>query len=287
MHVSRRRRPESDPRATIWRMFARLCANLVSRWAEKRPFRWHGTCNDYAIHSDNVGPEIAMTDQLTTTIPPNAAPAAEVHLSGDVFGALINLSGRRRFTSQRVVLYAVLASMGHEGAVATARETLALFRDAHTSLIDGKGNVPGIFCGQLRDAYFGTLQGDKVIRNFIKLAEQTLDGIVGNGRAAPVLLDELVRSATPLLSVLNGLTLVYEEQSKRHALAQKRQLQEMMGDIKTIARQARMVAFNAQIVAARAGPVGREFAVVASTMSSVTSEIDELVHKALSSSLGH
>jgi hypothetical protein len=253
-----------------------------------RLFRWHGTCNDLSIHSDNVGPEIAMTDQLTTTISPKAAPAAaEVHLSGDVFGALINLSGRRRFTSQRVVLYAVLASMGHEGAVATARETLALFRDAHTTLIDGKGNVPGIFCGQLRDAYFGTLQGDKVNRNFIKLAEQTRDGIVGNGRGAPVLLDELVRSATPLLSVLNGLTLVYEEQSKRHALAQKRQLQDMMGDIKTIARQARMVAFNAQIVAARAGPVGREFAVVASTMTSVTSEIDELVHKALSSSLGH
>lgn len=242
----------------------------------------------FSIHSDSVGPEIAMTDQLTTTIPPTAAPdAAEVHLSGDVFGALINLSGRRRFTSQRVVLYAVLASMGHEGAVATARETLALFRDAHITLIDGKGNMPGIFCGQLRDAYFGTLQGDKVIRSFIKLAESTLDGIVSNAHGTPALLNELVRSATPLLSVLNGLTLVYEEQSKRHAQAQKRQLQEMMGDIKTIARRARMVAFNAQIVAARAGQAGREFAVVASTMTTVTSEIDDLVHKALSSSLGH
>lgn len=228
-----------------------------------------------------------MTDQLTTTTPNTAAVAAEARLSGDVFGALINLSGRRRFTSQRVVLYAVLASMGHEGAVATARETLAQFRDAHTTLIDGKGGLPGIFCGQLRDAYFGTLQGDKVIRNFIKLAESTLDGIVGNARGTPVLLDELVRTATPLLSVLNGLTLVYEEQSKRHAQTQKRQLQSMMGDIKTIARQARMVAFNAQIVAARAGPAGKEFAVVASTMTSVTSEIDELVREALNSSLAH
>jgi hypothetical protein len=208
-----------------------------------------------------------------------------VKLSGDVFGALINLSGRRRFTSQRVVLYAVLASMGHEGAVATARETLAMFRDAHLTLTEGKGGLPGIFCGQLRDAYFGTLQGDKVIRNFIRLAGSTLDAIVGNAHGAPILLDELVRSATPLLSILNGLTLVYEEQSKRHAQAQKRQLQSMMGDIKTIARQARMVAFNAQIVAARAGPAGREFAVVASTMTSVTSEIDELVREALSSSL--
>jgi hypothetical protein len=230
-----------------------------------------------------------LTSSSTTTatsIPYTSGDvAADVQLSGDVFGALINLSGRRRFTSQRVVLYAVLASMGHEGAIATARETLALFRDAHITLIEGKGGLPGIFCGQLRDAYFGTLQGDKVIRSFIKLAESTLAGIASNGLGAPVLLDELVRSATPLLSVLNGLTLVHEEQSKRHAQKQKRQLQEMMGDIKTIARQARMVAFNAQIVAARAGPGGREFAVVASTMTTVTSEIDELVRQALSSSL--
>jgi hypothetical protein len=226
-----------------------------------------------------------MTGQLITIKDESGEAAAKAHLSGDVFGALINLSGRRRFTSQRVVLYAVLASMGHEGAIATARETLALFRDAHTALIDGKGALPGIFCGQLRDAYFGPLQGDRIIRDFIALAESTLDGIVGDARGTPALLDELVRSATPLLSVLNGLTLVYEEQSKRHAQSQKRQLQEMMGDIKTIARQARMVAFNAQIVAARAGQAGREFAVVASTMTTVTSEIDELVREALSSSL--
>jgi len=89
------------------------------------------------------------------------------------------------------------------------------------------------------------------------------------------------------LSVLNGLTLVYEEQSKRHAQQQKRQLQSMMSDIKTIAKQARMVAFNAQIVAARAGQAGKEFAVVASTMTSITGEIDDLVHEALSGSLAY
>jgi hypothetical protein len=214
---------------------------------------------------------------------PTAQPVTK--LSGDVFGVLINLSGRRRFTSQRVVLYSVLASIGHEGADRTARETLAAFKDAHITLMQGKQGLPGIFCQQLQDAYFGTLRGDQVIRDFIALAESTLDAIGGVSRRAPALLDELVRSATPLLSVLNALTLVYEEQSKRHALQQRRQMQELMGDIKTIARQARMVAFNAQVVAARAGPVGREFAVVASTMSDVTGEIDELVQTALASSL--
>jgi hypothetical protein len=216
-------------------------------------------------------------------IPPTAQ--SEVKLSGDVFGALINLSGRRRFTSQRVVLYSVLASLGHEGADQTARDTLAAFRDAHTTLVQGKQGLPGIFCQQLHEAYFGTLQGDKVVTDFIALAESTLDAIASVSRRAPALLDDLVRSATPLLSVLNALTLVYEEQSKRHALLQRRQMQELMGDIKTIARQARMVAFNAQVVAARAGPVGKEFAVVASTMSNITGEIDELVQTALAGSL--
>ena len=232
-----------------------------------------------------------MLDHAYTASPPLADNAAstfpDVKLSGDVFGALINLSGRRRFTSQRVVLYAVLASLGHDGAVGTARETLALFRDAHITLVEGKGVLPGIFCGQLQDAYFGTLQGDKIIRDFIALAEATLAAIVGNARDAPSLLDELVRSATPLLSVLNGLTLVYEEQSKRHAQTQKRAMNVMMGDIKTIARQARMVAFNAQIVAARAGQAGKEFAVVASTMTSITAEIDDLVHAALGGAIAN
>jgi hypothetical protein len=225
---------------------------------------------------------------LHAEIPPaptNAQPAAK--LSGDVFGVLINLSGRRRFTSQRVVLYSVLASLGHEGADQTARETLTAFKDAHATLVEGRQGLPGIFCPQLHEAYFGTLQGDQVIRDFIALAESTLDAIGAVSRRAPALLDDLVRNATPLLSVLNALTLVYEEQSKRHALQQRRQMQALMGDIKTIARQARMVAFNAQVVAARAGPVGKEFAVVASTMTNITGEIDELVQTALAGSLNY
>jgi hypothetical protein len=218
-------------------------------------------------------------------LPVKATAPSEPKLSGDVFGALINLSGRRRFTSQRVVLYSVLASLGHEGAEKTARDTLASFKDAHVTLVQGKQGLPGVFCPQLHDAYFGTLQGDQVVRDFIALAEDTLDAIAGLSPRAPALLDDLVRSATPLLSVLNALTLVYEEQSKRHALMQRRQMQDLMGDIKTIARQARMVAFNAQVVAARAGPVGKEFAVVASTMTNITGEIDELVQTALAGSL--
>jgi methyl-accepting chemotaxis protein len=70
-------------------------------------------------------------------------------------------------------------------------------------------------------------------------------------------------------------------------MQQKRHIQEVMGDIKTIAKQARMVAMNAQIVAARAGHAGREFAVVASTMTNITGEIDELVVATLNGALAY
>jgi hypothetical protein len=41
-----------------------------------------------------------------------SAAVARAILSEEAFGALINLSSRRRFTSQRLVLYAMLAALG-------------------------------------------------------------------------------------------------------------------------------------------------------------------------------
>jgi hypothetical protein len=202
-------------------------------------------------------------------------------LSGDVLGAMINLSGRRRFTSQRVVLYAVLASSGRAEMLPVAVEALTLFSQAHTALLQGKDNLPGVYCDALREAYFGVLQGDRHIREFIDLAEQALSAIRSGSKRASSLVDALVAGATPLLAVLNQLTQIYEEESRQHALRMKKKLQSVMTDIETIAKQARMVSFNAQIIAARAGNAGREFAVVASVLSNITAEIDELVHEAL------
>lgn len=210
---------------------------------------------------------------------------AASQLSGEIFGTLINLSGRRRFTSQRLVLYAVLASLKHESAIETAREALRLFQDAHRALVEGNDDLPGVFCDSLQTAYYGPLQGDRHILDFIALAEQTLDAIQADFRQAAALLDELVRSATPLLAILNSITLVYEEESRRHAAMLKKQLHQLMNDIMTISKQARMVSFNAQVIAARAGDAGKEFSVVASVLTGITGEIDKLVQVALSESV--
>jgi hypothetical protein len=197
--------------------------------------------------------------------------------SDEVSGALINLAGRRRLLSQRVVLYAVLASMGHDGAEATARSTLAQFSELHATLVEGRGKLPGVRGGALYDAYFGTLQGDKVIRAFIRLAAMALDAIGGDGVGAPVLLDQLIKTATPLLSVLNGLALVHEEQAHRHAQARRLQLQDMAAKLRTVSEQASSLALHAQVGAARAGAQAREDGAMVSGMAALAAELDALV----------
>lgn len=216
---------------------------------------------------------------------PRSTPShASAKLSGDGYGLLINLSGRRRFTSQRVVLYAVLASQGREGALAMSRDALKMFCDAHLALVEGNSQVPGVFCDELREVYFGSLAGDQVIRSFITLAQRTLDAIE-SGKSSALCLDPLVDSATPLLVVLNKITQVYEDLARRQAGVAKKQLAGVMTDIESIAKRARIVSVNAQIVAARAGGAGREFSVVAGELSQITGKIDELVRVALRNSV--
>lgn len=211
---------------------------------------------------------------------PLVRQAAEL-LPGEVFGKLINLSGRRRFTSQRLVLYAVLAAQGRSDGVAVARSALTLFDGAHASLLQKKDDLPGVFCEALRQAYFGALQGDARIREFSLLAQRTLDAIDSGRRQAGALLEQLVEFTTPLLDALNAITAVYEEEARRHALLLEKRRRTVMNDIERIAREARIVAFNAQVIAARAGEAGREFAVVGGRLSDITGEIDGLVKQAM------
>ncbi|WP_232834552.1 methyl-accepting chemotaxis protein [Rhodoferax ferrireducens] len=215
---------------------------------------------------------------------PISTPTPAPKLSGEVFATLINLSGRRRFTSQRVVLYAVLAAKKDPTLGGVASDALVLFRDAHIALIKGDDKLPGVFCSSLQEAYFGPEQGDKKIREFIELAERALHAIQSGWRQVPVLLDELIETTTPLLAVLNSITAIYEKEARSHASRTKNQLLDVMSEIKAISKQAHMVAFNAQIIAARAGTAGREFSVVATVMTGITGEIDKLLQAALAES---
>ncbi len=206
-------------------------------------------------------------------------------ITSETFGALINLAGRQRMLSQRIVLNAVLSTMGHETALETAREALALFRVSHAALVHGNSELPGVFFENLRLVYFGEVEGDRKILEFINLVEQALSACEFGYRTAAGLLSELGQQATPIVTLLNRITVVYEGESKHHAQIQRKQHHELMSNIQNIAKQARIVSVNAQIVAARAGEVGREFAVVAGELTNITAKIDDLVRVALGNSL--
>jgi hypothetical protein len=228
------------------------------------------------MHTTTRPAQDGFTDVSLRDIDKQKVPA-----SGEIYGTLINLSGRRRVTSQRVILFAVLASISHEGALAEAQSALEILSEAHKILIEGNRSLPGVFSEQLHAAYFGPSQGHQKIAGFISLAQQTIKAISLNAKDALALLNQLVASANPMLALFNQITLVYEEELNRYTEKSKRQTIELMSNIQSISKEASIVSVNAQIIAAHAGGAGREFSVVARALSDITGRIDMLAFKAL------
>lgn len=201
---------------------------------------------------------------------------AALPITGELYAALLNLSGKRRFLSQRIVLYAVLASHKRPGALFTALESLDMMRHTHAALMERKGGMPGVFCRELHDAYFDKAVADMRIRSFIDLAEGTLDALGRSVSEAEELLSELIDSATPILEVLDRLTLVYENLAKDHSMRSKNEMQRIMADIGASASEGSLAIIEAQKAAARTGSPPRELTSVADAFSNIRSEIDVL-----------
>jgi hypothetical protein len=214
---------------------------------------------------------------------PSAPPArpADGHgaIGAEMWSTLINLAGRQRMLSQRIVLMALLGDRGDASARSAAQEALQQFAGAHARLLRGGDGVP-----PPPPAVQGLLLGgdgngtDAAVRAFIALAEQSLRTDVALARPA---LSRLVERATPMLALLNKLTQAYETLA-REAVQQAQQRQAgLIGRIERIASEARVISLNARIVAARAGDQGREFGVVASRLVEVSAQIEALSREAM------
>ena len=226
----------------------------------------------------------------TTLIPAPAAargsPPAAAHAepaSPEVFGPLINLAGRQRMLSQRIVLYAMLSAQGDSAGLTTAGEALELFRGSHLKLLRSRDTVPPSAAAVLQEAFFGAQGADAPIREFMRLAEDTLTAVAAGGAAARRLLPSLVARATPTLGLLNTLTQTFETLGRQQALLQQQHRTALISQIQRIASEARIVSLNARVIAARSGTDGREFAVVAAELSSISERIERLSKAAMAS----
>ena len=214
---------------------------------------------------------------------------------GERLSALINMAGRQRMLSQRLVLHAVLAvqqqaaarslAVGEPqaeppGALPVLRETLDRMTRSHERLARGGGEWPGAFSEGLRQVYFEPRHADTRIRDFLGLAAQVLAGLENRRANVDAIVQELVAEATPVLELLNELTLAHEAEAAQRTRLERQRHQELMDHLQGVAREAKVVAFNAQVAAYRAGSLGPEFGVVAARMGVVTEEMEKLLQQA-------
>lgn len=207
--------------------------------------------------------------------------AQHAMISSDLMVALINLSGRQRMLSQRIVLN-ILLTVHRPQAIEQAKEALTLFSQTHTMLVNGNHEYPGVYFDALEKVLFGAENNESQIRQFIQLCQQAIAACESNNGLPLAMIPALGEQASLIVSILNQITLTYENESKHCEMLRRRKQENLMSSIQKIAKEAKIVSFNAQVIAARSGDAGKEFAVVASVMTNITNEIEQLVAAAMS-----
>ena len=215
-----------------------------------------------------------FTPRTVTTLPRAELPA---HIKGL---SLVNLAARQRMLSQRMILQTLLASRGDAQKFEAAQRSLQIFTESQQHLQDTIHHLEKNAAAKIAATYHGPRGVGPLISSFMQLMQRTLEQI---GRQAPGVAEsliELVGLTDRILDALNLATTAFDEVTKAKSEAMMKELAGIVGDIQNVAKEAKVVSFNAQIMAARAGQHGREFAVVANVLSDITGEIDGLTRKA-------
>lgn len=221
----------------------------------------------------------------TTAVTLLAAPApgatsrapVPAHINGL---SLVNLAARQRMLSQRVILQTLLAGRGDTHKLDAARRSLQIFSESQQHLLLTAGQLEAAAARKIAATYRGPGGVGPVIEGFMRLVQDTLEQIARQDRRLDQSLIELVGHTDRILEALNTATTAFDEVITAKSTAMMKELAGIVGDIQSVAKEAKVVSFNAQIMAARAGVHGREFAVVANVLSDITGEIDGLTRKA-------
>ena len=205
-------------------------------------------------------------------------PGSAASKSSDI--SIVNLAARQRMLSQRMILQIVLAAQGDSNKLEAAKKTLDLFSKSQLQLLDTPKHLAPQDATKIVDVYHGKLKIGSLINDFIALVHSTLSLIEAEDAKASKHVAQLIGYTDQVLDALNIATTSFDNIQKSSSAAIAKELTGIVGDIQSVAKEAKIVSFNAQVMAARAGVHGREFAVVANVLSGITGEIDQLTRKA-------
>lgn len=223
-----------------------------------------------------------MSASLARPVSPGPSRAALAAVSAQASAPLsdLNLAARQRMLSQRVVMQALLAAGGDQRQLQAAHDTFRLFCESEATLLATLTHYEEPSARLLRAVYHGPEGIGTTIETFMERMRHALDAI-DQGLNVDELLGDIVGSTDEVLEALNKATGTFDAISKAQSERLFKELSGIVSDIHTIAREAKIVSFNAQVIAARAGQQGREFAVVANVLSGISTEIDGLTQKAI------
>ncbi len=209
----------------------------------------------------------------------NVTPAAHTPPSM----SLVNLAARQRMLSQRLLLQALLAANGDRAQHQAATESLALFSSSQKQLetVQVQGPKEDVRAKAIRDIYHGANGVAGTIRDFQVAMEATLAAILARADSASERIAAVVERNDAVLAALNQATAVFDAVAASRTADVRKHLADVVSSIQRVAREARVVSFNARVMAARAGDQGREFNVVAQVLIGITQQVDELSVQAM------
>ncbi|MDZ4075581.1 MAG: type IV pili methyl-accepting chemotaxis transducer N-terminal domain-containing protein [Hylemonella sp.] len=223
----------------------------------------------------NYKPTTAVTP--FTPRAPTSTQALPAHINGL---SLVNLAARQRMLSQRMILQTLLAARGDAQKLEAAQRSLQIFTESQQHLLATPRQLEPASAQKIQATYEGVRGVGPVIDTFMQLMRRTLEQIERKAPGVAESLIELVGHTDRILEALNTATTAFDDITRAKSDAMMKELAGIVGDIQSVAKEAKVVSFNAQIMAARAGQHGREFAVVANVLSDITGEIDGLTRKA-------
>jgi len=199
-------------------------------------------------------------------------------------GTLINLSGKMRMLSHRAALFAMLVGQGKAGTpgqLASYDSAVEEFRAIYKAVREGNRDldIPPEAARELGED--GALDEaiTAPIDAFVRHAADLRPALAG-GTRAPEPIEKLVDLvAGDLLNALNRLTAAVSARlNTRMAARQSSTIEaraamlKAVGSITDVSMKVKLISINAGIEAARAGPYGKSFGVIASEIRALSED---------------